>query len=605
MKRKYLIVMIISIIALLSGLQAFAENYLELSYPAKTNKINSPDTYFIGNTAPGSIVTINNVPVSLHEKGLFVKVIPLDYGCNTFRVKSVKNDSVAEKMVTVNVPYPEMSLPERPMQIAATTISPSGTNIYSPGDIVNVKFKASPGANASFSLGKNVVSMTELPPQIDTVKMLVLGEIYGIFPKPVSGIYNGVYQVRPSDNFNNTPLKVHLSDGKGNCKTYLASTQVTSWNPDANPKVAEITAEKATIRTGPGDARLTPLPQGVKIHLTGYENGYYRFRMGPLMEGYIPQNQIKVLPQGTPVPYSEIRSLDIKKSATSTIINIPMTTKLPFSVDQSVDQSKLFLYLYGAKADTDIIKYDASDKYISQVKWSQPYKNVYVLDVLFKKPQQWGYEVYYTGFESKGTLNLVLKIKSPPEVDTRAPLKDKVIAIDPGHGGSELGSMGFGLIPEKDINLQISYMLANLLEKEGARPILIRKDDSYMGIYDRPDAAAVSNADILISIHNNAIPDGRDPLIEHGSSSYYYHPMAFPLAEKIHKRLLSQLNLPDFGLYYDNLALPREHRFPTVLIEIAFMIHPDEYLLLTNSDFQQKSAGAILKGVSDFFLETR
>lgn len=589
---------------ILSPLQA--AQYLELSYPEvnKVNKVNSPDTYFIGNTNPGSKLTINNIPIALN-KGLFVKVLPLKEGLNTFNFRSILNNQVVSKVVKVQVPSPEKSLAPKPLRILAGTIEPKCGNIYSPGDIINISFKGSPGGRAAFSLGNTItIPMTEMPPQVDTVKMLVLGEVYGRKSAPIKGIYNGVYEVQPTDRFSQAPVKVHLSDGKGNSRSVLAPVKITTWDPKT-PRVAEVLNDNTAVRTGPGDSRLTPLAKGVRLHLTGYEKGYYRYKMGPHNEGYISANAVKFLPVGTPVPFSEIRSMNIVKAEGATYINIPVTTRLPYYVEQTVDQTRLKLYLYGGKADTDIIKYDQLDHYLAQVSWAQPEKNVYALDLLFHKNQQWGYEIYYTGKETDGSLKLVFKIKYPPEVNVNNPLKDKIIAIDPGHGGWEKGSRGFGLIPEKQINLEISKKIAKLLESKGAKPVVVRESDTYMGIYDRPDKAASLNADILISIHNNAIPDGRDPNIEHGSSSYYYHPMGFQLAKSIHDRLLSELKLPDFGLYYDNLALPREHRMPTVLVEIAFMIHPQEYLNLVNAEYQNKSAHAIVDGLSDFFIKTR
>ena len=597
-------IILTSLLLFIFNLPASAVQYLELSYPQKVSVINSPNTYFIGNTNPGSKVYINNVPAKVTE-GLFVKVMPLQTGINNFKVKSVKDNLSAEKDFIITVPATEKSLPPKPLAIAPNSVKPGSNTIYSTGDFINVSFKGSPGGNASFSIGNKSVPMTELPPETDTVKMLVLGEVYGRKSEPIAGIYNGVYEVQPGDTFNQTPLKLHLSDGKGNCKSLLASSKITTWKPDAIPTIAEIITDDTAVRTGPGDARLTPLPKGTRLHLTGYSDGYYRYRMSPELEGYISQKNIKILPKGTPIPFSEVRSMSINKTGNQLVTTIPLKTKLPFIVEQSVDQSKLTLFIYGAKADTDIIKYETTDEYIYQVKWSQPYTNVYKLDYYFKNTQQWGYDIQYTGSTTNGNLNLIFKIKYPPQVNSSMPLKDKIIAIDPGHGGWEKGSQGFGLISEKDVNLQISHKLAKILEKQGAKPVLLRTTDIAMGIYDRPDLAAKHNADILLSIHNNAIPDGRDPLIEHGTSCYYYHPMAFPLAETIHNKLLKDLKHPNFGLYYDNLALPREHRMPTILIEIAFMIHPDEYLQLIDENYQLKAADSIANGVKEFFLNTR
>lgn len=603
MKLKHLTYIFICLQLIIIALPTLAAQQINLVYPKKCSQIDAPATYFVGNTAEGSTLTINNNTVQLNKGGIFVKLMPLAYGCNKFKLKSTKGAQAAEQIITVNVPYPEKSLPQYPLQIAPGSISPKNNAIYSSGDIINVSFKASPGAKGFFSIGnKNRIPLTELPPKIDNVKNLVLGEVSGMPDQPVAGYYNGVYEIKPSDKFNQAPLKLFLTDAKGNTKTVVSKTTITSWNPDQLPKVGEVIVEKATVRTGPTESRLTPLPIGVKLLLKGFENGSYKYAMGPYMLGYISQNQIKLLSQGTPVPFSRVRNIKINHAYNSTFVNIPLTTKLPFSVEQSTDQTKLSVSLYGAKADTDIIKYDVNDKYLNQVKWSQPYQNVYVLDFNFNKQQQWGYDIYYAGDEAKGTLNLIILIKYPPAVNLNNPLAGKVIAIDPGHGGSEKGSIGPGQIPEKLVNLKISEQLKSLLEQQGASVILTRDSDYDVDLYKRPDLASLNKADILISIHNNALPDGRDPNKEHGSSAYYYHPMSYPLAKSIHNQLLKQLKLPDFGLYYDNLVLTRDYRMPCVLVEVAFMVNPSEYHMLVDPNFRQNAARAIFDGIKDFFV---
>lgn len=572
-------------------------NQLNIIYPPQTSTVNAKTVYIIGNAPPNSTLKINNTPIKQYDKGIFVATYPLKDGAKTFRVST----NTQTKTITVKAPASEKSLPAYPLQI--TNTNPSNNNVYRAGDTVDVKFKGSPGHNASFKIGnQGPFPMTETPAHLNNVKMYVLGSIYGRNTNAIEGIYTGSYKISKHDHFQQSPISIALKDSKGNVKSANTGGSVTTWNTSI-PVVAEVLKEKTVARTGPGDARETPLPKGTLILLIGKDGQYYRFKKGPYKEGFISASDIRILPKGTQEPFSEIRHIDVKNIDNSTLISIPMEVKLPFDIDQAVDESVLSLYLYGAKADTDIIKYDANGSNIQQIKWSQPYTNVYKLDILFDKKQQWGYDVYYVGDKKVGTLKLVFKIKHPPIISKQNPLKDKIIAIDPGHGGAEKGSLGFGLKTEKEINLEISLKLAEILKKEGAIPILTRKTDKYMEIYDRPDLAATNDADLLLSIHNNAIPNGRNPLVERGTSTYYYHPMAFKLAESIQNNLLSDLNLPNFGLYYDNLALPREHRMPSVLVEIAFMINPQEYLLLEKSEFQQKAAYSITKGLKAFFLQ--
>jgi len=112
-------------------------------------------------------------------------------------------------------------------------------------------------------------------------------------------------------------------------------------------------------------------------------------------------------------------------------------------------------------------------------------------------------------------------------------------------------------------------------------------------------------ADVLLSIHHNALPDDVNPFTSRGTSTYYYHPQSHALAAAIQKRLLKKLKLPNFGLYYDNLSVCRTPQMPAVLIEPAFMMHPEEETQIRSRKYKQNAADAIIKGLEDFLKQAK
>ena len=82
-------------------------------------------------------------------------------------------------------------------------------------------------------------------------------------------------------------------------------------------------------------------------------------------------------------------------------------------------------------------------------------------------------------------------------------LTNKIIIVDPGHGGSDPGAVA-GNIKEKDLNLQVAKILTDMLKEAGANVYMTRKDDRYVGLYTRAAIANNLNADLFISIHHNA-----------------------------------------------------------------------------------------------------
>lgn len=84
------------------------------------------------------------------------------------------------------------------------------------------------------------------------------------------------------------------------------------------------------------------------------------------------------------------------------------------------------------------------------------------------------------------------------------------VALDPGHS-EDPGAIGPTELIEKDANMAIALCLDKELRKAGADVYLIRKGTESVGLYDRPKRAWDARADILISVHNNALPEGADP----------------------------------------------------------------------------------------------
>ncbi|HAP03417.1 MAG TPA: N-acetylmuramoyl-L-alanine amidase, partial [Lachnospiraceae bacterium] len=81
---------------------------------------------------------------------------------------------------------------------------------------------------------------------------------------------------------------------------------------------------------------------------------------------------------------------------------------------------------------------------------------------------------------------------------------DTVIALDPGHGGSDSGATGNGY-KEKDLTLKIAKAVKTKLEEYShVKVYLTRTNDTYVGLSDRTAYAASVGADAFVSIHLNS-----------------------------------------------------------------------------------------------------
>ena len=169
------------------------------------------------------------------------------------------------------------------------------------------------------------------------------------------------------------------------------------------------------------------------------------------------------------------------------------------------------------------------------------------------------------------------------------------IVIDPGHGGSDPGAIGASGLKEKDVNLDIAKRIKNLLPSV----ILTREDDVDVSLQGRVDFAYQVNADVFISIHNNALPKGQGT----GSETYYYREDSFSLAQFIHEAMVSKLGLLDGGVRRRGFYVIKHSPCPSVLIEGAYLSNPEEEKLLASEEFRQKIAEAVVEGLKRYFGE--
>jgi N-acetylmuramoyl-L-alanine amidase len=92
------------------------------------------------------------------------------------------------------------------------------------------------------------------------------------------------------------------------------------------------------------------------------------------------------------------------------------------------------------------------------------------------------------------------------------------VVLDPGHGGKDPGAIGVGGIAEKDIVLAVAKKLERKLKQEmGVEVVLTRRDDRFIPLEDRTAIANAEGADLFVSLHMNASPNGE----ARGLETYY------------------------------------------------------------------------------------
>lgn len=175
------------------------------------------------------------------------------------------------------------------------------------------------------------------------------------------------------------------------------------------------------------------------------------------------------------------------------------------------------------------------------------------------------------------------------------------ICIDPGHGGRDSGAVS-GKVKEKDVNLAIAQKLLLLLYNKGHDIIMTRSNDIAVSLYERANKANNFNADIFVSIHNNAVSDegvqGTETLFCPGSRQ------GERLARLVQDELVKRLKRPDRGIKSrSDLVVLRYTTMPAILVECAFLTNPVERKLLQDNGFQHLAAEGIAEGIDRYFRE--
>jgi N-acetylmuramoyl-L-alanine amidase len=189
-----------------------------------------------------------------------------------------------------------------------------------------------------------------------------------------------------------------------------------------------------------------------------------------------------------------------------------------------------------------------------------------------------------------------------PDYAAAGRLKGKVIVVDPGHGGKDIGAPAVSSSPlsgpyEKNVVLELGQRLTALLKAEGASVTMTRDDDSYVALQDRAAIANKLDADALVSIHCNSC---ERPNTLCGTSVYYDHPHSAQFAALVQSELIAALGTADKGVRNANFAVIRRTTGPGVLVETAFINHDEDRQRLLNPNAQERAARAIVQGLIEY-----
>lgn len=186
------------------------------------------------------------------------------------------------------------------------------------------------------------------------------------------------------------------------------------------------------------------------------------------------------------------------------------------------------------------------------------------------------------------------------------PTNPRLIVIDPGHGGSDRGTVHGG-VSEADVTLDMAKRLRTILIAQGWEVQLTHDtdvdvyepdDSAHDELQARVDIANNAGARMFVSIHVNAYVNPGP----YGTTEYISKPQDVPLGRAIEAHVADD-GTKDDGVIKAHYYVTYHARMPAVLIETAFLTNPHDYALLTSSAWRQQIVQEMAQGIADYARE--
>lgn len=248
---------------------------------------------------------------------------------------------------------------------------------------------------------------------------------------------------------------------------------------------------------------------------------------------------------------------------------------------------------------------------------------------------------------SGGAVSLVLSTKASrvwAETQQRAG-KQRVVMLDPGHGGQDPGAIGVSGTREKFIALATASAAARYLEAMGHYRVLMTRDsDEYIPLQQRVELAQKAGADLFMSVHADANPNhqihgasvytlsekasdaeaaelaarenrsdrvagvdlsGHEPIVSeilYDLARRQTNNMSQRLAQALVSELGREVPLLDNTHRSAGFVVLKAPDIPSALVELGCLSNAYEERELRETKYQQKLAESLARSVNDYFV---
>lgn len=181
-------------------------------------------------------------------------------------------------------------------------------------------------------------------------------------------------------------------------------------------------------------------------------------------------------------------------------------------------------------------------------------------------------------------------------------VKNRIIIIDPGHGGKDPGAVN-GSNTEKAIVLKVSNLVRAKLEAAGAKVFMTRTGDTYPTLPERVAFTKDKHGEMFISIHVNSATStsakGAETFYSVTSGDQYEED--YQLAKAINERIVKNANMRDRGVKQADYYVIRNMMITSVLVELGFISNSEDRAKLISDKYVEIYADSIYDGIVEYY----
>jgi N-acetylmuramoyl-L-alanine amidase len=566
---------------------------IDVVHPPEGETVPPVDSTFIfGSVGHGdATLTINGAPVEVHPNGAWLAFLPVPRD-GRYELVARLGEQVERLVHEVEAaPLPAVDAPPGEPGIVPGTVRPVGEVWIMRGEELEVAMQATPGAAVALALpdGRRV-ALREAPAVLHQLGFGLDREVVLPGVSDYTGHVRLEEALQPGAAF-------EIVMGDDTLRVPLEA-MVEVLDPDRLPVGVVDTVRPdstASAQNAPGTDQEWPhfWWNGTRLAIDGRAAGFYRVRLTDDLHAWVREEWVSMEPEGTPLPAGDVGpSITAYPTEEGLELRITVRERLPYRITPSV--RGLEIEFYGATGRPAFVGHGPETGFLERLEWGQLTDERFRLHIVLAE-RLWGYRAHWDDDA------LAVELRRAPRIDPANPLRNVRIAIDAGHPPG--GATGPTRLTEAEANLGVTRLLVPMLRERGAIVLDVRPDEEAVGLFDRVMAVHEWDADLSVSVHFNAFPDGVNPFENQGTHVFYYWPHAVDFARELQRALVAELGLPDRGLRFQNLAMARIWWMPAVLTETLFMMIPEHEAALRDERFRQRIAEAHLEAIRRFLSE--